>query len=137
QCRPGRCPWPPGGPTWYAARAIDQGVGRAMWFVGGADAERVATMIDRFAAHRRADLYSGAGLAATYAGGATPAELQAFYHRAGEHQPFVAQASAFAATARVRAGLLGEHTETATGIFCGMTAAEATRLSEDNRPDAA
>jgi enediyne biosynthesis protein E3 len=137
QYQPDRFPWPSGGPTWYAARVIDQGVGRAMWFVGGADAERVATMIDRFPAHRRADLYSGAGLAATYAGGATPDQLRAFYDRAGEHQPFVAQASAFAATARVRAGLLGEHTETATGIFCGMTAAEATQLSESNRPDSA
>ncbi|HEU4424939.1 MAG TPA: DUF1702 family protein, partial [Pilimelia sp.] len=65
-----RFPWPADGPAWYAARAIDQGIGRAMWFVGGADAELVATMIDKFPEQRRADLYSGAGLAATYAGGA-------------------------------------------------------------------
>jgi len=62
-----------------AARS-DQGIGRAMWFVGGTDVELVATMIDKFPDHRRADLYSGAGLAATYAGGAHEQELRAFWN---------------------------------------------------------
>ena len=34
-------PWPADGPSWYADRVIDQGVGRAMWFVGGTDPRRV------------------------------------------------------------------------------------------------
>src|SRR5207245_1132167 len=82
---------PPGGPQWYADRVIDQGIGRAMWFVGGADADLVATLIDRFPESRRGDLYGGAGLAATYAGGAEEAELRLLADRAGSHRFQVAQ----------------------------------------------
>lgn len=127
--------WHGGGPQSYVHRAIDQGIGRAMWFVYGTDAVRVADAIDGFDADRHQDLYSGAGLAATYAGGADEAELQEFWQRAGEHRPFVAQASAFAAEARVRAGLVVPHTELATRIFCGMTATAAATLAVQSRPD--
>jgi enediyne biosynthesis protein E3 len=130
-------PWPLGGPQWYARRAIDQGVGRACWFVGGTDPQRVAAIIDAFPERRRPDLYSGAGLAATYAGGADADELRAFWERAGDARPQVAQGSAFAAQARVRAGLVVAHTELATEIFCGMSAAEAAEVSEQSRPDPA
>ncbi|MDG4764712.1 DUF1702 family protein [Solwaraspora sp. WMMD406] len=130
-------PWPVGGPQWYAARAIDQGVGRAMWFVGGTDPDRVAGLIDAFPARRRADLYSGAGLAATYAGGASEDELRRFWERAGDHRPQVAQASAFAAEARIRAGLLVPHTALATEVFCGMSPADAAEVSRRSRPDVA
>jgi enediyne biosynthesis protein E3 len=135
QFREPRFPWPVGGPRWYADRAIDQGIGRAMWFVGGTDVDLVATMIDKFPARRRPDLYSGAGLAATYAGGADEAELRRFVQRAGEHRGQLAQASAFAATARIRAGLVTPHTHVATGVFCGMTPEDASRLSDELRPD--
>jgi hypothetical protein len=128
-------PWPGDGPPGYPARVIDQGIGRAMWFVGGADADLVATMIDRFPASRQADLYSGAGLAASYAGGADEQELRLLLKRAGAHRAQVAQGSAFAAKARVRAQLVVEHTEIATQVFCGMTAALAARLTDEARPD--
>src|SRR5262249_28530222 len=42
-------PWPGDSPAWYPARVIDQGVGRAMWFVAGTDVERLHTMVQRFA----------------------------------------------------------------------------------------
>lgn len=129
--------WPPGGPRWYADRVIDQGVGRAAWFVGGADARQVARLLDRFPEPRRADLYAGAGLAATYAGGADEAELRWFWRHAGPYRPQVAQGAAFAAGARVRADLVTPHTELATGVFCGMSAADAWQVTEKALPDAA
>lgn len=131
-----RFPWP-GGPAAdraYADHAIDQGIGRALWFVGGTDAGEVATLIDGFPESRRADLYSGAGLAATYAGGAGEDELRAFWRRAGEYRPQVAQGSAFAAEARVRAGLVVPHTHVATRVFCGLAPAEAAQVTHDVRP---
>ena len=135
QYREERFPWPADGPRWYADRVIDQGIGRAMWFVGGTDADLVATMIEKFAEHRRADLYAGAGLAATYAGGAGEAELRSFWDRAGDCRPQVAQGSSFAASARLRAGLVVPHNEVATQVFCGMAAAEAAEVSDRTRPD--
>jgi enediyne biosynthesis protein E3 len=122
--------WPPDGPSWYANRVIDQGIGRAMWFVGGADADLVSTLIDRFPEDRRADLYSGAGLAATYAGGADEDELRSLQKRAGAHRFQLAQGSAFAAAARVRAQLVVAHTEVATQVFCGMSPAAAAELTD-------
>jgi enediyne biosynthesis protein E3 len=127
-------PWPADGPAWYADHGIDQGIGRAMWFVGGADPQVVADLIDSFPAARQPDLYSGAGLAATYAGGGDEAELRMFRSRAGACLPNVAQGSAFAATARVEAGLAIEHTALATRVFCEMTPEEATRLCGRTRP---
>ncbi|GAA3002272.1 DUF1702 family protein [Streptomyces lactacystinicus] len=127
-------PWPAHDSPSYAGRAIDQGIGRALWFVGGTDAELVATMIEKYPESRRSDLYGGAGLAATYAGGVDEAELCAFRDRAGIHGPMVAQGSAFAAEARIRAGLLVPHTELATRVFCGMTPDQAAAVSQEARP---
>jgi hypothetical protein len=127
-------PWPTPDPTSYAARAIDQGIGRATWFVAGSDPKLAADLLDRFDPARRQDLYSGAGLAATYAGGCTEQELSLFLRRSGEHAPFVAQASAFAAQARIRAGLLVPHTELATRVFCRASAADAARVTDELIP---
>lgn len=128
-------PWPTEGEQWYSNHAIDQGMGRALWFVGGTEAELVATIIDRFPESRQPDLWSGAGLAATYAGGAGEEELRAFYDRAGKYRPQVAQGSAFAATARLEAGLVTAHTQLATQVFCGMTPEQASQVSTDRRPE--
>ncbi|MDM4719256.1 DUF1702 family protein [Micromonospora sp. WMMA1363] len=135
QYREAAFPWPPGDAhRGYADHAIDQGIGRALWFVCGTDAERVAETIEGFAPGRRADLYSGAGLAATYAGGADEEELRAFRRRAGAYHTHVSQGSVFAASARVRAGLVVPHNEVATRALCGMTVVEAADLAERRRP---
>ncbi|WP_025620204.1 DUF1702 family protein [Salinispora cortesiana] len=127
-------PWPAAGPAEYGGRVIDQGIGRAMWFIGGTEADRVTEMIAGFPEDRRADLYAGAGLAATYAGGACEAELVRFWERAGDHRAAVAQGSAFAAGARVRAGLVVPHNELAVAVFCGMTPAEAAKVTDATVP---
>ncbi|HEX5594957.1 MAG TPA: DUF1702 family protein [Micromonosporaceae bacterium] len=127
--------WPADRTGRYANRVVDQGIGRALWFVEGADPDRVVRSIERFAPHRRADLFSGAGLAATYAGGATEAELEAFWDRAGSYRPNVAQGCAFAAKARVRAGLVTPHTPIATSVFCGTSPERAAAVTDDAMRD--
>ncbi|MEY9928347.1 hypothetical protein ABH926_002986 [Catenulispora sp. GP43] len=134
QYREAHFPWPGGEHAWYAPRAIDQGIGRAMWFVCGTDPDLVADTFEGFDAERRADLYAGAGLAATYAGGVDEAELRRFWQRAGQYQPQVAQGAAFAGTARYEADLVVPHTELALNVFCGMTARESAELCDKARP---
>jgi hypothetical protein len=124
-------PWPGGCPWWYPNKVIDQGIGRATWFVGGADPDVVAGIFASFPEHRRADLYSGAGLAATYAGGAGRGELERFLDLAGPYRPQVAQGAAFAAAARLRAGLVVPHNEVATQVFCGMTPEQAAGVTDE------
>jgi enediyne biosynthesis protein E3 len=130
-----RFPWPGGHHGAYANNAIDQGIGRALWFIGGTDPERVAGMIDAFPASRRGDLYAGVGLATTYAGGIDRQELRTLANRAGENLGNLAQGSAFAANARVRAGIGPEHTALATEVYCGTTPEDAARVANELRPD--
>jgi enediyne biosynthesis protein E3 len=125
---------PVGGPAAYRARVVDQGVGRALWFVCGADVECVLATIRGFAPSRQSDLFSGAGLAATYAGGAGEAELQRLRGAAGEHRAALAQGSAFAAKARLRAGLVAPHTAIATEVFCAMDPETAAKVTDDALP---
>lgn len=121
-------PWPTDGPPEYANRVIDQGIGRAMWFVCGTAPNLLADRIAAFPERRRADLFSGSGLAATYAGSVDRAELLAYRERAGDYLPQVAQASAFAAAARVQTGLVSAHTELATEVLCATTPEQAERV---------
>ncbi|GAA2224903.1 DUF1702 family protein [Streptomyces amakusaensis] len=118
----------------YARRAIDQGIGRALWFIGGTDPGRVADLADAFPAVRHSDLYGGIGLAATYAAGASEEELRLLLKRAGDHRASLLQGSAFAAEARVRAGLVVPGTGAATALLCGMTPEEASELCVTTRP---
>ena len=46
----------------------------------------------------------------------------------------LAQGSAFAAGARVRAGLVVPHNEVATQVFCGMSTAEAAKVTDVTLP---
>src|SRR5688572_8425330 len=63
-------PYPWLGSPNYFPRAVDQGIGRALWFIHSGQVDHVAAAVRRFASDRQADLWSGVGLAATFAGGA-------------------------------------------------------------------
>jgi hypothetical protein len=130
-----RFAWPKGTGATYPLRVIDQGIGRAAWFVAGTDPDVVVRLLAQFPAGRQADLFAGAGLAATYAGGATEAELVRFREAAGVHAKEVAQGAAFAAGARVRAGLVVPHNELATQVFCRLSVEEAAKVTDDMRVD--
>jgi enediyne biosynthesis protein E3 len=127
-------PWPGGDHGWYAGNAIDQGIGRAAWFICGTDVDRVADLIETFAPKRRGDLWAGAGLAAAYAGGVEEEELRTLRRRAGEYRANLAQGAAFAADARVRADIVPAHSALATEVLCGAPPEDAARLTRDSRP---
>ncbi|GGV45148.1 DUF1702 family protein [Streptomyces griseoflavus] len=118
----------------YWHRAFDQGVGRALWFIHGGDVRNVAAAVRAFAGDRQADLWSGVGLAATFAGGGTPAELALLREESGPGLGHLAQGSVFAAKARHHAGFVPGHTEAAVGAFTGLSAEAAARLADDCAP---
>jgi enediyne biosynthesis protein E3 len=115
----------------YARRAFDQGLGRSLWFVEGADADRIAHRVASAATSRRADLWSGVGLACAYAGGMDADAIDRLSRSASAYQSHLAQGAAFAAKARHRAGNLVDHTELATQLLCGLSAADAARVTDD------
>jgi enediyne biosynthesis protein E3 len=114
----------------YARRAFDQGLGRSLWFVEGADVEGVADAVAAFERERHSDLWSGVGLACAYAGGTGQAGLEHLRARAGCFAPQLAQGAAFAAKARSRAGNITAHTEDACRVLCAMNAVAAAEVTD-------
>jgi hypothetical protein len=115
----------------YQRRAFDQGLGRSLWFVRGAQVDVVADTIGRFPEHRRGDLWSGVGLAVCYAGGVDAEAVERLGLRADRHRADLAQGAAFAAEARARAGNLTPATERTCEVLTGVGAAEAARWSRE------
>lgn len=115
----------------YAVRAFNQGLGRSLLFVEGGSAERIAATIAAFDAARQSDLWSGAGLASAYAGGADDLPLAWLADCAGPHRGSLAQGIVFAAKARVRATNVTQATESACRIVCGVSAAEAAAIADE------
>jgi hypothetical protein len=114
----------------YSRRVFDQGLGRSLWFVNGAEVERIAATVATFPVTRRADLWSGIGLACAYAGGVDQAALTAVRDAAAPYQSQLAQGASFAAKTRQRACNLTAHTEMACRILCGISAAEAALVTD-------
>ena len=114
----------------YAFNVFDQGLGRSLWFVKGADIEEISRTIEAFPTPRQADLWSGIGLAATYAGGVNPDEMLSLKARGQAYLPEIAQGAAFAAKTRIRAGNLTEPTEMACQVLGGMSAPEASKITD-------
>ena len=123
-------PYPWQGFPDYFPRACDQGIGRALWFIHAADVRAVATAVERFARQRQADLWSGVGLAATFAGGASAKELEYLGQAAGEHSGQLAVGSVFAAKARDHAGFVPAHSATAVEALTGRTVAAAVEIAD-------
>ena len=115
----------------YARRVFDQGLGRCLWFIDGAEVRRITQTIAGFPAPRQADLWSGIGLASVYAGEISEEDLHLLRAAAGDFLPQLSQGAAFAAKARQRAGNLSPYQDLACGILCGMTASEAARVTDD------
>jgi hypothetical protein len=114
----------------YARRVFDQGLGRSLWFVEGADVARIPATIAAFPQPRHGDLWSGVGLACAYAGGVERSAIEALRAAAGSYRPHLAQGAAFAAKARQRAGNPARHTEIACVALCDMSASEAAQITD-------
>jgi enediyne biosynthesis protein E2 len=125
---PAAYPWD--GAPHYFLHAVDQGIGRALWFIHGGDTVAVAAAVGRFAVHRQPDLWSGVGLAATFAGGASAASMAALREAAADDAPDLAQGSVFAAKARSYAEFVPDHTSTAVQALAGLSVQDAVALAD-------
>lgn len=119
----------------YALRAFDQGLGRSLWFVKGADAAQIITTIQAFPACRQRDLWSGIGVACAYAGGGEPETIDALGEAARIYRPHLAQGSAFAAMARKRAGNSVVYTNLACEQLSGHSGEEAVKITYESMRD--
>ncbi|HEX3959672.1 MAG TPA: DUF1702 family protein [Trebonia sp.] len=124
-------PYPWAGAPDYFPRAVDQGIGRALWFICGGSAPDVAAAAGRFASHRQADLWSGIGLAATFAGGCDAEGLAALRRAAGDYGTDLALGAVFAGKARAYAGFVPEHSEVACLALTDASVDKAVKVADD------
>jgi hypothetical protein len=115
----------------YFQRAVDQGIGRALWFICGGRAPDAAVAVGRFADHRQADLWSGIGLAATFAGGSDSGGLAALRRAAGTHGSQLALGCVFAVKARAYSGLVPEHTHASCLALTDRSVDKAVAVADD------
>ncbi len=113
----------------YERSAFDQGLGRCLWFVEGAEPERIARTVATFPAERRADLWSGVGLASCYAAGVDRPVIEALAREAAPFPANLAQGVAFAAEARVLAGIPTPETEMVCAALTGRSAAACAEIA--------
>jgi hypothetical protein len=83
-----------------------------------------------FPEQRRADLWSGVGLAATFAGGATGTGLRKLSELAGEYRPELALGMVFAVKARTYADFVPAHTDLAASALGGVSVVEALAIAD-------
>ena len=114
----------------YERRVFDQGLGRSLWFVKGANVGAVASAIDKFPFARRDDLWSGVGLACAYAGGCGRTAIESLRAAANGHLAPFAQGVAFAAKTRQRAANLNSHTENVCRVICGRSAEDVAVVTD-------
>jgi len=122
----------------YAACAYDQGVGRALWFVAGGSALAAIKLLSALPELRHSDIWSGLGLAMTYAGAATVDDIAVACEAAGPHRTQFAQGIAFACEARVLARHVPAHTDLAARAVWGIGAEELSglvRKARDRLPE--
>lgn len=117
----------------YAARAYDQGVGRALWFVAGGSTASAIRLILGFPYERRSDLWSGLGLAMAYAGPAGQTEAAAALAAADRDAASFAQGVAFACEAHALGLHAPIHADVLARSIWDLSASELAGLVRDAR----
>lgn len=112
----------------YARRVFDHGMGRAIWFTCSTNVKRVTATIATFPVARRADLWSGVGLACGYTGGADRVAIETLRTAAGSYRPHLAMGVAIAANARHTVGNPSQYVELACEVLCGVSSETASHM---------
>jgi hypothetical protein len=109
----------------YGQRIFDQGLGRCIWFLAGADVEQIVATLATFPPSRQADMWVGIGVACAYVGGISREAVLALQKAAGLYEGQMAMGAAFVAKGRQLAGNLVPHTDLVCNILWGVNADQA------------
>ncbi|HEX3554764.1 MAG TPA: DUF1702 family protein [Thermoanaerobaculia bacterium] len=111
----------------FARQLFDSGLGRSLWWSQGAEPQRIARVIDGFAASRRPEMWCGIGVAAAYAGGGTGDDaLLALRDLAGPYSADFLSGIPFASRMRQKGRNPSPVTDRACELLLGLSAGEAS-----------
>lgn len=101
-----------------AARAFDQGMGRAIWILCVAEPNLIGQMIDRFPPQRRNDLWSGAGIMTGFWGLVDERDLKLLLRKSKKNYASLQQGVAFSAWIRQENKEPKDFTDGACRLIC-------------------
>lgn len=109
-------------------RLFDAGVGRAMWWVYGADVPSIASAISRFDGERRQEMWAGIGTALAYAGGVTRDAASHLLTLAGSYRADLLSGIPFAAHMRAKGRNAAGWTDEVCAELLHMSVAETSEI---------
>jgi hypothetical protein len=112
----------------YARRLFDSGVGRSFWWTQDASPSRIRRAIDCFPEARRAEMWCGIGVAASYAGGVEQWVLWDLLHQSGEWSNDFLSGIPFSARMRQKGENPSPWTDHACTQLLKMTSEEAADM---------
>ena len=112
-----------------ASGALDQGIGRSIWYLNKGIIDDAKTMIEDFAAERHKDLWRGLGIAIAYVGGCDEQTLQEIFSKSDSYKTQLATGAVMALVSRDAAKYISADTELACKIFCNKPAEQILELN--------
>jgi hypothetical protein len=109
---------------------FDAGVGRAMWWVFGADLESIASAISKFTLDRQPEMWAGIGTALAYANGSPDGSLPGLCELSGGFRADLLSGIPFAAHMRVKGENPAPWTDKACLELLGVSVTHASRVVE-------
>lgn len=108
---------------------FDSGLGRSLWWVGCGDPARIRDIIAGFSGPRKAELWAGIGIAASYAGGASNEALQQLLEFSGDYSKDLISGLPFSARLRQKAGNHSPVTDAACQTWMGLSTNQVADLA--------
>jgi hypothetical protein len=102
--------------------------------LSGGNADYLHAHVQKFPVEWHSCIWSGVGLAATFASGSSDSNLERLRSLASTHHPYLAQGSAFAATALSLSNCTQPFHSICCEKLCGLSIAQATEASESTKP---
>ena len=112
-----------------ASAALDQGLGRSIWYLNKGNIDDAKTMIESFAIERQKDLWRGLGIAIAYVGGCDEEILNEIFSKSKHYKPQLATGALMALVSRDAAKYISPDTELACKVFCNKTAEQILELN--------
>ncbi len=112
-----------------ASSALDQGIGRSIWYLNKGNINDAKAMIESFAVDRHKDLWRGLGIAIAYAGGCGEETLQEIFSKADSYKTQLATGAVMALFSRDSAKYISADTELACKVWCKQNAEEILELN--------
>lgn len=101
-----------------ASSALDQGIGRSIWYLNKGNIADAKAMIEGFAVERHKDLWRGLGIAIAYVGGCNEETLQEIFTKADSYKTQLTTGAVMALVSRDAAKYITADTELVCNVWC-------------------